>query len=295
MSLNDDDGYGSGGYAGGGHAGGDYGRTDTGQTRTRLPDGGSQAYGGARRSRTGLSSRNLITVVGVVVLLIAAIAFANRGGGTGGGDGGAKGDADKGAQAQSTAPTGEKPVKGKDAGIATGFARTEQGAQSAAANYVVALTGVGMYEADKRRQIIETVYAPSVAAARKRDLDKVFTDPAFLGRIGLQPDGTAPKGGTFVSRSNPVGTKIEAFQGDSAKVAVWYSALFGIAGGSSKNPVTESWFTNTFDLKWVDGDWKVVDFTEKNGPAPIGQDQAASSAEEMSKAVEGFGGFTYAR
>ncbi|MFE1842779.1 hypothetical protein ACFW8Z_04800, partial [Streptomyces sp. NPDC059515] len=52
----------------------------TGQTRTRLPEGeGGGPYGGARRTGRS-SSRSLVTVVGVVVLLIAAIAFANRGG-----------------------------------------------------------------------------------------------------------------------------------------------------------------------------------------------------------------------
>ncbi|MEU2794612.1 hypothetical protein [Streptomyces sp. NPDC007100] len=276
---------------GGGYGGGEPGGPDTGgQTRTRLPDGGDP-YGAGRRPRTGFSSRNLVTVVGVVVLLIAAIAFANRGGGEPSGADGAAKDADS----QATAPTGTKPVTGKNGGIATGFAKTEQGAQSAAANYAVALNSDGMYTKDRRQTIVTTVYAPSVAAARKDDLDKVYSDPKFLGRIGLKPDGRAPDGTTFVSRANPVGTKTEKFSGTTAKVSVWYSALFGIAGTDSKNPVAEGWYTNTFDLQWIDGDWKITDFTQKNGPAPVGRDQAASSAEEMSKAVQGFGGFTYAR
>ncbi len=281
MSLSDGGGY-----------GGEPGGPDTGgQTRTRLPDGGGDTYGSGRRPRTGFSSRNLITVVGVVVLLIAAIAFANRGGdGKGASDGTAKD-----AEAQSTAPTGTKPVEGKNGGIATGFAKTEQGAQSAAANYAVALNSDGMYTKDRRHEIVTTVYAPSVVAARESDLDKAYGDPGFLGRIGLKPDGRAPEGSMFVSRANPVGTKVEKFSGATAKVSVWYSALFGIAGAASKNPVAEGWYTNTFDLQWIDGDWKITGFTQKDGPAPVGRDQAASSAEEMSKAVQGFGGFTYAR
>ena len=127
MSLSDEGGY-----------GGDQRGSEPGQTRTRLPDGGGDLYGSGRRSRAGLSSRNLVTIVGVVVLLIAAIAFANRSGGGGTGDT-ASSDAPKGADAQPTAPTGTKPVTGKNGSIATGFAKTEQGAQSAAANYAVAL------------------------------------------------------------------------------------------------------------------------------------------------------------
>jgi hypothetical protein len=283
MSLNDEGGY------------GDQRGSEPGQTRTRLPDSGGDTYGSGRRSRAGLSSRNLVTIVGVVVLLIAAIAFANRSGG-GGADGATtSNDSPKDPAAQPTAPTGTKPVPGKNGGIATGFPKTEQGAQSAAANYAVALTSDGMYQSAKRQAIANTVYAPAVAAARKSDLDKVYTDPQFLGRIGLKPDGSAPKGMTFVSRANPVGTKVESLKGDTAKVSVWYSALFGLAGTESKNPVAESWYTNTFDLKWISGDWKVTDFTQKDGPAPVGRDQAAASADDMTKAVQGFGGFTYAR
>lgn len=283
MSLNDDGGYGGEGHRGHG----------TGQTRTRLPDGEGDVYGSGRRSRAGMSSRNLVTIVGVVVLLIAAIAFANRGGG--GGSESTSSDSAKDADAQPTTPTGTKPVNGRTGGIASGFAKTEQGAQSAAANYAVALTSDGMYQATTRQEIVNAVYAPSVAAARKNDFNKVYSDAAFLSRIGLKPDGTAPKGMTFVSRANPIGTKTEAFKGGTAKISVWYSALFGLAGTESKNPVAESWYTNTFDLKWIDGDWKVTDFTQKDGPAPVGRDQAAASAEDMTKAVQGFGGFTYAR
>ncbi|UQI48555.1 hypothetical protein M1P56_31685 [Streptomyces sp. HU2014] len=300
MSLGDD-GYGGNGQDSG-RSGGDY--RDYGDrhlTRTRLPEGEGDPYAPARRGgrggrgggRTGLSSRNLVTVVGVVVLLIAAIAFANRGGGDSASDESEK-DGGRTASAQPTGPTGTKPVGGKTAGIASGFAHTEQGAQSAAANFAVALGGDGMFRKDTRREIVDVVYAPDVAAARRGDLDKVYSDQEFLKKIGLDADGNAPKGMTFVSRTNPVGTKLVKYEGDTASVAVWYSSLFGLAGERSTNPVAESWFTNTFELKWSD-DWKVTGFTQKDGPAPVGRDQAAATAKDMSEAVQGFGGFTYAR
>lgn len=287
MSLGDDHGYGDepGGRTNDGFGG-------SGQTRTRLP-GATDAdiYGGARRpARSG--SRSLITVVGVVVLLIAAIAFANQGGG--GADKEEPGAA-KGPAAQPTAPTGVRPVKGNAGGIPTGYARDEQGAQSAAANYAVALGSDGMFDKGRRDAIVNTVYAPDVAAARRGDLDGVYSSEGFLTGIGLKRDGTAPAGMTFISRFSPVGAKVESFTPSTASVSVWYSALFGLAGEGSQNPVTESWYTNTFALKWVNGDWKVTDFTQKDGPVPVGRDQTASGAEEMADAVQQFGGFTYAR
>ncbi|MEU6115794.1 hypothetical protein ABZ840_14870 [Streptomyces sp. NPDC047117] len=286
MSLGDDGAYGGGEYSGQG----------PGQTRTRLPGGEGDVYGSGRRPRGGMSSRNLVTIVGVVVLLIAAIAFANRGGSGSGSD---SADGDSGAPAaQPTAPTGQRPVSGKNSDtptIPSGFPKSEQGAQSAAANYAVALASDGMYRSDTRDAIVEAVYAPSAATARKESLRKVYADPQFLAGVGLDKEGKAPEGQTFVSRANPVGTKVDSFGGTSAKVAVWYSSLFGLAGEGSENPVTESWYTTTMKLQWVGGDWKVTGVSQKKGPAPVGRDQAAATAEEMSKAVEGFGGFTYAR
>ncbi|MEU3887632.1 hypothetical protein [Streptomyces sp. NPDC029041] len=274
MSLGDDH-QSSGGYAG------------TGQTRTRLPDSGDAFTDPRRRS----SSRSLVTVVGVVVLLIAAIAFANRGDGDGG-NGGAGSDK---AESSATAPTGQQPVKSKTGDIATGYAHTEQGAQSAATNYGIALGSADMYNLEKRHAIVNTVYAPDVATAQLPAFDQVYSKESFLEKLGLTKDGAAPSGQTFVSRVVPVGTKVTSYNGSTASVALWYTSLFGLSGEGSTNPVTESWYTTTYQLKWVDGDWKLTDFSQKEGPVPVGRDQRASTAEDMSKAVEEYGGFTYAR
>ncbi|MCG0287745.1 hypothetical protein [Streptomyces sp. PSAA01] len=297
MSLGGDDGYG-GDYEGHearrgrGAAPGDH------LTRTRLPEGDGDPYGPPRRApgRTGKPSRNLITVVSVVVLLLAAIAFVNRGGGKGG-DSSGDDTGGTGTEARPTAPTGERPVDGKNdtTGIASGFAKSEQGAQSAAANYAVALGSDGMFQADRRKAIVNTVYAPDLAGTRLKELNKAFSNSKILSNAGLDANGDPPDGMTFVSRANPVGAKVEKFEDDQAQVAVWHSLLFGLAGEGSKNPVAEGWYTDTFKLKWIKGDWKVIQYTQKNGPAPVGRDQAASSAEDMANAVQGFGGFTYAR
>ncbi|MFF8608029.1 hypothetical protein ACF06X_19030 [Streptomyces sp. NPDC015346] len=259
----------------------------SGQTRTRLPEGD------APRRTPARSSRSLITVVGVVVLLLAAIAFANRGDGdTPSTDQSKPRGTTSGAP---TAATGVPPVTGKTGTIPSGFPQDAQGAQSAAVNYAVPLGSAEMFTASRRHEIVDSVYAPAVAAARRDDLDRVYSDKGFLARIGLKEDGTAPSGLTFISRVIPVGSKIESYSGDRATVAVWYSSLFGLAGEGSQNPVSESWYTTTYQLDWVSGDWKVTDFDQKEGPVPVGRDQAASSAEEMADAVHQFGGFTYAR
>ncbi|MCX4859134.1 hypothetical protein [Streptomyces canus] len=277
MSLGDDQ-EGSGGYGG------------TGQTRTRYPEGGSDVYGGARRGGRS-SSRSLVTVVGVIVLLIAAIAFANRGG-----DDGSSSAEGAGGQPKtsSTAASGTKPVQSTPGVIPTGYTHDVQGAQSAAANYAVALGSADMFNKAKRDAILQTIIAPTHVADFTSTLDKAYT-PAFSKNIGLNDDGSTPVGYTFVSRTSPIGTKVTQSSQNSATVDVWCSGLLGMAGEKSTNPVTNSWFTITMKLEWTADDWKVVTQSQNEGPAPVPGDDTASSADEMAKAVAEYGGFTYAR
>ncbi|EFE68571.1 hypothetical protein DKG34_08510 [Streptomyces sp. NWU49] len=267
----------SGGYGG------------TGQTRTRLPGRDDDLHGGTRRGGRS-SSRSLVTVVGVVVLLIAAIAFANRGGG----GSSSTDDSDDSPKAAATAPSGEKPVGAKAAGIPSGFAHDRQGAESAAANYAVALGSAEMFNKTRRDAILQAIIVPARAADFEATLDKAYT-PEFNKNVGLNEDGTTPKGFTFVSRTSPIGTKVTESSADTATVEVWCSGLLGLAGESSTNPVTNSWFTITMQLEWTDDDWKIVTHSQKDGPTPVPGDKRASSADEMAKAVEEYGGFTYAR
>ncbi|GAB2327864.1 hypothetical protein ACFWJE_26690 [Streptomyces griseoincarnatus] len=261
---------------------------DTGRTRTRLPEASGDPYGGARRNGRS-SSRSLVTVVGVVVLLIAAIAFANRGGGDSDAEEG--GDSPKAA---ATAPTGEKPVPAGAAGIPAGFAHDRQGAESAAANYAVALGSAEMFTKARRDAILQSIIVPARIADFEARLDKAYT-PEFNKNVGLNGDGTAPEGLTFVSRTTPIGTKVTESSSDTATVEVWCSGLLGLAGESSTSPVTNSWFTITMLLEWTDDDWKIVTHSQKDGPTPVPGDERASNADEMAKAVQEYGGFTYAR
>ncbi|MFJ9113705.1 hypothetical protein [Streptomyces sp. NPDC102283] len=262
----------------------------TRQTRTRLPDGDTGLPHARRPVR---NSRSLVTITGVVVLLVAAIAFANRGGGS---DEDAAPDAKKPGTTGSapTAATGTKPVQGKNGTIASGFAHDEQGAQSAAANYAVALGSAEMFSKESRRSIIQATHDPAVAPELQDNLDRAYSQ-AFLKNVGLNADGSTPTGLAFVSRTVPVGTKVVKMEADAATVEVWSTGLVGLAGQGSTKPVTETWFTISQELKWVGGDWKISSSTQTEGPTPVNGDNRASTADEMAAAVDAYGGFTYAR
>ncbi|MFD6908440.1 hypothetical protein [Streptomyces sp. NPDC058726] len=263
---------------------------DTGQTRTRLPEGGGDPYGGGRRG-TRSSSRSLVTVVGVVVLLIAAIAFANRGGDDSAAEEGVSGDSPKSA---ATAPSGKKPVDAKAAGIPSGFAHDRQGAESAAANYAVALVSADIVKPARRAEIIQQLFVADKQASLKDRFDRAYSKE-FLSDIGLEENGEAAVGSTYVSRTTPIGTKVTSYADSAATVEVWCSGVFGTAGEKTTNPVSSDWFTMTLQLRWADDDWKVDSFSQKDGPAPVPGDDKASTADEMAEAVKEYGGFTYAR
>jgi hypothetical protein len=262
-------------------------------TRTRLPGEDGDVYGVGRRP-AGRPGRSLLMVVSVVVLLIAAIAFANRSGGSG--SEGEKNDPGGGPAAKPTAPSGQKPVQTEDGttGIPSGFPQTEQGAQSAAANYAVALGGDQMFMRESRHAIIDAVYTSQAAAKLKGPQDEAYS-AEFLGRLGLDAEGRAPAGQTFVSRTIPVGTDVLAYDASKASVAVWYVGLIGMAGPESKDPVRTTWKTWTFELSWANGDWKVTDDRQEDGPAPVPGDTRAATADQISEAVQQYGGFSYAR
>lgn len=260
----------------------------SGETRTRLPEGEGDTRRTSRPGRT--SSRSLVTVVGVVVLLIAAIAFANRGDG---GSDGATGD-EKKPDTAATAPSGEKPVEGKTGGIPSGFGHDEQGAQSAASNYAVSLVSADILKPARRAEIVKRLFVADKVSELEETFDKTYSKE-FLDQVGLDENGDAAPGQTYVSRTVPVGTKVTDYADGAATVEVWCTGAFGTAGEKTTNPVSNDWFTLTLKLRWADNDWKVETFRSKDGPAPVNGDNKISTADEIAKAVKEYGGFTYAR
>jgi hypothetical protein len=234
-------------------------------------------------------------VVGVVVLLIAAIAFANRGQGVSGSGSGSGSDEKKPHQA-TTAASGDQPVTSQKGGIPAGFSHDERGAQSAAANYAVALGSADIVKPGLRDGIVRQIFAPDQVATSEDKLNAAYSKD-FLAKVGLDAQGNAPAGLTYVSRTLPVGTNVikATKNADAVTVDVWCTGVFGTAGDDSTNPVSTDWFTMTLSLRWADGDWKIESFSQKDGPTPVSGDNQISPSDDIAKAVKDYGGFTYAR
>lgn len=255
--------------------------------------------------RPGRGRRPLI-LLGALVALVVAITIVNRtthhssdpqSGGQPSAPVGAGTDA--GASAADPSGPATAPIAGSGLpantadSIPVGYQHDSKGAESAAANYVVAYESSSMVSSTARHQLINAIADPAISSSLQSQLDAAYSqvDSAF----GLSTSGAPPAGQTFVSRGTPMGVSLVNYDGGSATVSVWAVSIAGLAGNGSTHPVTESWTTVTVTLHWTQGDWKWVSFTSADGPVPTSGQQVVSSSQALQNAVSQFGGLRYAR
>ncbi|GAA4952975.1 hypothetical protein GCM10023205_12760 [Yinghuangia aomiensis] len=254
-----------------------------------------RAAGDPRRRHPVASGAGVVVVILVVVLTLA---YASRRSGAPAEDSaasraGTSSGVGKTSPRSTAGIAAARPPAALAGTVPVGYPRTREGAQSAAANYATAYGSSDMFRPAVRRAIVESMADPGSKAGLLARADTAFQ--AQTAVFGLDADGNAPKGLSFVCRALPVGTKSVAYTPDSATVEVWGAGLVGLAGAGSTKPVSEAWTTTTLRLSWADDDWKLVDFTQKEGPTPVGGLQTASGAEDIAKAVREFEELRYAR
>jgi hypothetical protein len=270
------------------------------RTRVKLPP---DPYGDdPGRSRV----RRPLILLGALVALVVAVAIVN---GTTHHSGDpqsagqpstptAAGDSSTGAAADVNGPA-TAPIQGSGLpsntadSIPIGYQHDSKGAESAAANYVVAYQSSSMVGPTARHRLIADIADPAIASSLQSQLDSAYSqvDSAY----GLSSEGVAPAGQTFVSRGAPMGVSLVNYDGGSATVSVWMVEIAGLAGTGSTHPVTESWNTVSVTLHWTQGDWKWVSFTASDGPVPTSGSQVVSGGQALQNAVNQFGGLRYAR
>jgi hypothetical protein len=176
-------------------------------------------------------------------------------------------------------------------GVGVGYARSQQGAVAAAANYTKALSSALILDPDRRRAAIDTLAAPEARARLQRTFDQAV---ASL-RAGLGVSGPAGDRAQVLLRATQVGWRVDQYTKGAARVAIWVTSVGGSLGGDSGTvPVREGWGTTTVSLRWVDGDWKQVQSTTTDGPVPIADVAPPTAAGELVGKANEFKEFTYA-
>jgi hypothetical protein len=176
-------------------------------------------------------------------------------------------------------------------GVGVGYANSRQGAVAAAANYSTVLSSDLILDTATRRAAIDTLAAPEAKAG----LQETFDQAVASLRKGLGV--TAENAGSVkvLMRAHPVGWKVDDYGNGTAKVAIWVTGVTGSIGGTGPPvPIREGWGTTTARLRWVKGDWKLVDSTTVDGPLPIADVSPPTPAPELVSKASEFKEFTYA-
>jgi hypothetical protein len=176
-------------------------------------------------------------------------------------------------------------------GVGVGYARSQEGAVAAAANFTRVLSSDLILDTRRRQAAIAVLAAPEARGRLQRSFDQAV---ASL-RQGLGVTGEAAKDTQVLLRATPVGWRVEAYSADSAKVAIWVTSVGGSIGGAQGPvPIREAWGTTTVTLRWAGGDWKQVDSTTVDGPVPIADVAPPTAAPELLGKANEFKEFTYA-
>lgn len=136
-----------------------------------------------------------------------------------------------------TAP--DRPPVRFVAGVPVGYERTEPGARAAAMTYATARARAILLDPARRRQVLHAIATPRFARVADRE------DEAR---------DLAPLSGQEQARYMvaALGTSVETFAADRARVTVWLLQALAV------DRTVASFLTQTVDLQWVDGDWRLA-------------------------------------
>lgn len=194
-------------------------------------------------------SRRTITCVGIVTLLIAAIALANG-----------VGDDPGAGRDHSPAAADDKPLAHNQGN------HSRAGARDAARRYAERLGGREMVNPASRHRLLREIADPARRSAIIERYDTAYT-AELNERLGLDARGQAPRGQEVVMETIPARATVTAYQADRATVAVWSSGIYGIKGDHER-PVETTYFTLTITLTWTPEGWRFVESEQTEGPQP---------------------------
>lgn len=183
---------------------------------------------------------------------------------------GALGDGEAtGAEAADAVPVedGVGPAREAD-GIPTGFARSREGARAAGIAYTATLAQRLLYLEPHEAEAV--VGAVAATAASDALASKAATDLTSVREALSQGTGVT----WWIVQ--PLADKVEAYSGERARVSVWLVRVLSRTGVVVPQ---SSWLTESVDLVWERGDWRLWSSTTTPGPSPVldGSDMPASA------------------
>jgi len=170
-------------------------------------------------------------------------------------------------------------------GIPAGYEHSGRGAVAAASNAVAVIGDPRSLHAAARAGVLLALAATGAAPELER---RLAVTPAVEEVTGLLASlaGDRP----VVARVVPAAHRLAVFTGDAATVQVW---AVSVLGTDRLGVVGSSWSTETLQLVWERGDWRIRGYASRAGPVPAATQPAAGLAETVT-ATEAMRGYSYA-
>ena len=178
--------------------------------------------------------------------------------------------------------TGADQALGRRAPAAS--AHTRAGAVASAARSITAFGGNVLLEPSRLRALVARIASN---ASRTRLID-AFAEASSQTRTKLGAD-TVPRP-VIVLRAAPVGYRVERYSSGTATIAVWY---VGVVGSGATVQPQQSWRTETVELVWERGAWKVGSFASTVGPTPALTASDSEPSGELFTTIPSFREFGY--
>lgn len=130
---------------------------------------------------------------------------------------------------------------------------------------------------DEVRDAVAEIATP---VAVERLAEKAVAD------VSMARDQLAQSSGRIWWLVRPLAWRVDDFRDTEARISVWTVTILSAAEVAA--PQSE-FLTVTFDLTWVDGDWRVDGARDTPGPTPIsGPQDQPWDAEPFDEALDGF-------
>jgi len=173
------------------------------------------------------------------------------------------------------APAGSSPAPG-----------SPRSAASAAAGYLAELSRLTLAGPSGREAALRAM----AATDGRKVVPETLAAMGSLDRVVAQARAAVP-GARVLLREVPVAFSVRSSGPERAEVRIWGMSLLVIEG---RTAATEVWSTNTFDLSWEAGRWRVSGWARSPGPVPAAGLQPPTEPGAVLDAVDGWEGFGYA-
>jgi hypothetical protein len=161
---------------------------------------------------------------------------------------------------------------GQPAPAPTVAAHSPAGAKLAAEGIAVDLGSVRFLDPGWRSRYLRETALPAALPYLSGRMDASVAQLArTAGITNLRTGATARGRLELVSAALSASTRVESYNGTSARVSVWTASVGGVTGPSSPWAVTSGWLTSTVSLQWDGTRWRLTGEDVETGPVPVPQ------------------------